>query len=124
MIGYVTIGSNDLNASATFYDELLTAFSAERAYTLEKMIAYSFGAERPMLVLTVPNDGMAATHGNGTMIALMARDNIHVDTVHALSLRLGATDEGRPASHGGQFYGGYFRDMDGNKICVFVMQNK
>ena len=123
MIGYITIGSNDLSASSVFYDELLKTLGSERAYTLKNMIAYGFGPQRPMLVITVPNDGQPATHGNGTMIALMARDEGHVDVIHALAVRLGAQNEGTPSSHEGQFYGGYFKDMDGNKLCIFVMQN-
>lgn len=123
MIGYITIGSNDLTASAVFYDELLKPLSAKRAYTLDNMVAYSFGPQRPMLVLTLPNDGETATHGNGTMIALMARDKDHVDAIHALSLQLGASDAGQPGLRGAQFYGGYFRDMDGNKFSIFVMQD-
>lgn len=123
MIGYITIGTNDLQNSGAFYDELLASLGGQRAYTLENMIAYSFGPERPMLVITVPNDGKMATHGNGTMIALMAQNEAQVDTTHAFALKLGATDEGQPSSYDGQFYGGYFRDAIGNKLCIFVMQN-
>lgn len=122
MIGYITVGSNDLTASGVFYDELLSSLHASRAYTQTNMIAYSFGDQRPMVV-TLPNDGKPATNGNGTMVALMASDRAHVDTVHALALRLGAKDAGQPASYQGQFYGGYSRDPDGNKFCVFIMQN-
>lgn len=123
MIGYIIIGSNELQKSGGFYDALLSRLGASRAYTPDNMIAYGFGPQRPMLLITVPNDGQAATHGNGTMIALMARDNAQVDEIHALSLRLGAHDDGQPAVHETQFYGGYFRDQDSNKFCIFVMQN-
>lgn len=121
MIGYLTIGSNDLDASGLFYDDLLTSFSASRAYTLETMIAYSFGEQRPMLVFARPSDWQTATHGNGTMVALMAPDRDAVEAIHAQALGLGAANEGEPGSYGHQFYGGYFRDLDGNKSCVVVM---
>ncbi|MGN6149257.1 MAG: VOC family protein, partial [Rhizomicrobium sp.] len=35
------------------------------------------------------------------------------------ALSLGATDEGAPGLRGDTFYGAYFRDLDGNKLCVF-----
>lgn len=121
MIGYITLGSNDLSRSGAFYDALLTHFGAQRAYTLDAMIAYSFGPQKPMLVVTMPNDGAAAKAGNGTMVALMAADKAQVDAVHATALALGAADEGAPSEHAGQHYGGYFRDPDGNKLSGFVM---
>lgn len=121
MIGYITIGSNDLHASGAFYDDLLAPLHASRAYTLENMIAYSFGEKRPMLVITRPNDGQPATCGNGTMIALLAPDRRAVQAIHRQALDLGAANAGDPAPHGDQFYGGYIRDPDNNKICVFVM---
>ncbi|WP_298298694.1 VOC family protein [uncultured Litoreibacter sp.] len=120
MISYITIGSNDLAASAVFFDSLFGAVDGTRAYSLDKMIGYSFGPENPMIIVTCPFDGEAATHGNGTMIALAAKDRAHVDAVHALALKIGATDEGAPGRRGKNFYGGYFRDLDGNKfnICL------
>jgi len=122
MIGYITLGSNDLTASCAFYDNLLAAFGAKRAYSLDNMVAYGFGDGRPMLVVTRPNDGLPASSGNGTMVALMASSKEQVDVVHARALHNGAADAGAPSAYDGQFYGGYFRDLDGNKFCVFIMQ--
>lgn len=121
MIGYITLGSNDLDAAKAFFDTLLKPLGGSRAYTLDHMVAYGFGPKRPMLMLTKPHDGGAASNGNGTMVALMAKDRAQVDTVHALALSLGAADEGPAGPRGDRFYGGYFRDPDGNKFNVFVM---
>jgi len=120
MIAYITIGSNDLPASAAFFDALFSAINGTRAYSLDKMIGYSFGAGKPMIIVTCPFDGKTALHGNGTMIALAAKDRDQVDMVHALALKNGASDEGAPGQRGRNFYGGYFRDPDGNKfnICI------
>jgi predicted lactoylglutathione lyase len=74
-----------------------------------------------MVVVTRPFDGNAATGGNGVMVALMAKDRAQVDAVHALALSLGGVDEGAPGRRGARFYGGYFRDLDGNKFNVFRM---
>lgn len=121
MIGYVTIGSNDLAAAAVFYDELFAALGDARAYSLETMIAWGFGPKRPMVMVTQPYDRQPAQPGNGTMVALLARDREQVDEVHALALKLGAADEGAPGLRGERFYAGYFRDLDGNKFNLFVM---
>lgn len=120
MISYITIGSNDLPASAAFFDTLFGAMNGSRAYSLDHMIGYSFGPETPMIIVTCPFDGNAASHGNGAMIALAAKDPAHVDAIHALALKHGASEEGAPGQRGRNFYGGYFRDPDGNKfnICV------
>jgi len=120
MISYITIGSNDLAASAAFFDALFSAINGTRVYSLDNMIGYGFGPDKPMIIVTCPFDGKAASHGNGTMIALAAQDSAHVDAVHALALKSGATDDGAPGQRGRNFYGGYFRDPDGNKfnICL------
>jgi predicted lactoylglutathione lyase len=91
-----------------------------RAFSLDTMIGYGFGPGAPMIVVTRPFDGGAATSGNGTMIALVAADRAQVDAVHALALQHGAVDEGAPGPRGRRFYGGYFRDPDGNKFNIHV----
>ncbi|MEL6520876.1 MAG: VOC family protein [Pseudomonadota bacterium] len=121
MIGYVTLGTNDLERAGTFYDALLVLFGAERAYTLEKMIAWSSDPARPMLVVTHPSDGNPARPGNGVMVALICKDADHVRRVHMRAMDLGAENVGSPLTYDEQFFGGYFRDRDGNKVCVFVM---
>ena len=120
MISYITIGSNDLTASAAFFDALFGALNGTRAYSLDHLIGYKFGENRPIIIVTLPFDGMKATGGNGTMIALAATDRAQVDAIHKLALQLGATNEGKPGPRGSSFYGGYFRDPDGNKfnICL------
>jgi predicted lactoylglutathione lyase len=75
-----------------------------------------------MLLAIVPHDGQRATPGNGTMVALQAQDRGLVDQVHRKALELGATDEGAAGPRNGSFYGGYFRDTDGNKLVVYCMQ--
>ena len=120
MIGYITIGSNDLTTANAFFDVLLSEFGATCAYSLDNMTAWSFGPKRPMLIVTHPFDQRPASVGNGTMVALSARDRAQVDAVHARALSLGGANEGSPGPRGKSFYGGYFRDPDGNKFNVFV----
>ena len=71
-----------------------------------------------------PFDGNAACIGNGTMVALVFDTNDKVDAFHAKALELGGTDEGAPGPRGsGGFYVGYFRDLDGNKLCAFCISH-
>ena len=112
--------SNDLSASAVFFDSVFGTLNGNRTYSLDRMISYSFGPETPMIVRTCPYDGKIASYGNGTMIALAAQDRAQVDAIYAIALKYGATDDGSPGQRGRNFYGGYFRDFDGNKfnICL------
>lgn len=121
MIGYITLGTNDLERAASFYDDLLNGLGGARAMENERLIAWSAGAGTPMFAVIKPADGNAASTGNGTMIALACESTEQVGELHAKALSLGATDEGAPGPRGDGFYGGYFRDLDGNKLVFFKM---
>jgi catechol 2,3-dioxygenase-like lactoylglutathione lyase family enzyme len=122
MIGYVTIGTNDLERAAGFYDEILNFFGGQRFMENERLVAWSAGEGQPGVGICKPYDGNAATVGNGMMVSLMAASGPdQVNAVHAKALELGAEDEGAPGLRFGQFYGAYFRDLDGNKLCTFCM---
>ncbi|MEM1245974.1 MAG: VOC family protein [Acidobacteriota bacterium] len=120
MIGYVTLGTNDIERGAAFYDQLLGVIGASRFMESETFIAWAVDPERPALSLTKPFDGGSATVGNGVMIALGVESTDLVDALHAKAMELGAQDEGPPGPRGdGGFYGAYFRDLDGNKLAAF-----
>ena len=121
MIGYVTLGSNDIERAARFYDELLGEIGAKRVMETETFIAWSKAAAMPALSVAKPFDGGPATVGNGVMVALAMDDRSKVDALHRKALELGAADEGAPGPRGENFYGAYFRDLDGNKLAAFVM---
>ena len=120
MIGYVTIGTNDFEKGKAYYDALLAELGGKRSFANDHMQGYS-GHGGAMLAVCIPNDGKTATPGNGTMFALTAPDRATVDKVHARAMALGSKDEGAPGERGNGFYGAYFRDPDGNKLCVFKM---
>lgn len=121
MIGYVTLGTNDLKRAGAFYDALLASFGAKRSMEMERFIAWSTGPDAPMLCVITPYDGKPATVGNGVMVALMAGSKEQVDAVYRKALELGGRDEGAPGPRGPGFYAGYFRDLDGNKLNVFCL---
>ena len=118
MIAYVTLGTNDLPRAAEFYDALLAQLGAGRAMAMDRMIVYASAAGSPMLAVCTPYDCNAATTGNGVMVALAAGSREGVDALHASALGLGASDEGAPGERMPGFYGAYFRDLDGNKLCA------
>ena len=122
MIGYITLGSNDIEKSAAFYDALLAELGASRFMEMESFIAWATNPKLPGLSITKPFDGNAATVGNGGMVALVVDSTDKVDSIYAKAIELAAIDEGGPGPRGDSgFYAGYFRDLDGNKLCVYCM---
>ena len=121
MIGYVTLGTNDLPRAARFYDALLGSLGAKRLMEFGSFIAWGTGPDTPMLALTVPFDKKPATVGNGVMVALHVDSKAKVDAIYPQALALGARDEGPAGPRGDSFYAGYFRDLDGNKLNAFFM---
>ncbi len=120
MIGYVTLGTNDLARAAGFYDEVLGLIGAKRFMEHEgTFVAWSVASDKPGLSVTIPFDGSPATVGNGVMVALVVDSRDKVDALHRKALELGGKDEGAPGERMEGFYAGYFRDLDGNKLNAF-----
>ena len=119
MIGSVTVGTNDLPRAAAFYDALATHFGVGRMMDTESCIAWGEWGGGPGIAATKPFDGQAASVGNGVMVALEVKTPEAVDAIYATAMANGGSDEGAPGPRGDEgFYAGYFRDPDGNKICV------
>lgn len=121
MIGYVTLGTNDLERAARFYDTLLSRLGAKRFLELDRLIAWSGGEGSPGIGVCKPYDGGEATVGNGSMVALRVDSPEKVKALYDLALELGGSDEGAPGLRFGNFYAAYFRDPDGNKLNAFCM---
>ena len=119
MIGYVTLGTNDLERSAAFYDQLLAPLGARRTVEGERFIAWGTSRTASSLGVIKPYDGLPALRGNGTMVALTAASPAQVDELYKIALSLGASDEGAPGPRGPHFYAAYFRDLDGTKLNFF-----
>ena len=121
MIGYVTLGTNDLVRGAAFYDAIGRELGVGRMMEFDSFIAWGTQGGAPGIGLTRPFDGGSATVGNGVMVALAASDRAQVDRLHAIALEQGGVCEGPPGERGEGFYAAYFRDLDGNKLNAFVM---
>jgi Predicted lactoylglutathione lyase len=119
MIGYVTLGTNDMAAAMVFYDALLAEVGAKRLMETERFTFWGQSMEQPCLCLIKPFNGEPASIGNGSMVALAVNQRALVDRLHARALELGGTDEGAPGERGSGFYAGYFRDPEGHKLNAF-----
>ncbi len=126
LVGYLTLGTNDLEASGRFYDELFAELGARRVMTDERMLGWGRSSNETMFSVITPFDEEQATIGNGVMIALNVETPENVEKIYARALELGATDEGHPHDRGSSmgFYGGYFRDLDGNKLVAYCLGYK
>jgi catechol 2,3-dioxygenase-like lactoylglutathione lyase family enzyme len=121
MLGYVTIGTRNLEKAVAFYSELLELLDAKEIFNLGRLVMFGQEAGGGMLAVCTPFDGEPASSGNGNMVALNAGSREKVDAIHAKALALGATDEGAVGERMPGFYAGYFRDADGNKVAAYVM---
>ncbi len=121
MIGYVTLGTNNFERAAAFYDALLAEIGGKRWMAGESFIAWACAPDKPALGIIKPHNKLPATWGNGTMVALVVDSKDKVDRLYAKAIELGAVDEGKPGPRGEGFYAGYFRDLDGNKLNAFCM---
>ncbi len=121
MIGYVTLGTNNLQENAGFYDAIAEVMGTGRMMEFPTFIAWG-NPDAPGIGLTQPFDQKPATVGNGVMVALQAKDRSQVDRLYETALANGGTDEGAPGERSPGFYAAYFRDKDGNKLNAFVME--
>ncbi|MEJ6517578.1 MAG: VOC family protein [Pseudomonadales bacterium] len=121
MIGYVTIGTTDMSKAKAFYSALLEPLGGKVIMEMDRIAFIGSGMDKPMLAVCIPYDENDPKPGNGTMLAFPADTREDVDKLYASAIALGATDEGAPGERMPTFYGGYFRDLDGNKAVFYKM---
>ena len=126
MIGYVTLGTNDLPRGVAYYDALFGSIGIGRFMEVDNyFVAWSPAPDAPAVSLTIPFNKEPAVVGNGVMVALFMETPEKVDAFYQKALELGGTDEGkpgfRPEEENKGYYGAYFRDLDGNKLNAFCM---
>jgi len=121
MFSFITIGTNNLKNSKTFYDELLQSINIKNVLETDRYIGYAKNSSlnKVEFYLMLPHNKKTATFGNGTMVTFNINSKEEVDIFYNLAIELGATDEGLPGPRHEEHYYAYFRDLDGNKICAF-----
>lgn len=124
MIGYVTIGHNDLDKACTFYDAAFAPLGYARTFKDGGWAGYGPDGKKEGLevYLAAPADGGTASFGNGSMLALKAKSRAAVEAFHTAALAAGGIDEGAPGVRGETeppFYGAYVRDPCGNKLAAY-----
>ena len=121
MIGFVMVGTNNLNKAISFYDVLLETINLKRIVTNEKYAGYSSNEnpENIEFYVTNPANKEKATYGNGTQISFLVNSKDTVDKFYNLGIKLGGKDEGAPGIRSGDYYC-YLRDLDENKVCAFA----
>lgn len=121
MLAYATIGVSDMERAKAFYNELLAEMGAAVVMDLGRLVAYGTEQGGALLSICIPYDEQAPSPGNGNMLSIAPGSKEDVDKLYAKAIALGAIDEGEPGQRMDFFYGGYFRDLDGNKICFCHM---
>lgn len=122
MVGYATVGTNDLVKATAYYDQLMGVIGATRVLEYDRIIVWSDKPGGAMLGVCKPFDGEPASPGNGCMAGIRAASPEVVDRLHSMAIDLGGRDEGTPGDRGNGFYAGYFRDLDRNKLVVFCLE--
>ena len=124
MIGFVMVGTNNLDKAINFYDTLLNTIDLQRVVANEKYAGYAL-KDKPDEVefyVTNPVNKEKATFGNGTQISFLVNSKDLVNKFYNTGIKLGGADEGAPGIRSGDYYC-YFRDLDKNKICAFAKIN-
>jgi catechol 2,3-dioxygenase-like lactoylglutathione lyase family enzyme len=121
MIGYVTIGVSDMDKGKAFWTGLLEPLGVSMLMDMGRIALMGTGPGAPMLAVCVPYDESDPKPGNGNMVAFDCDSREKVDELYAKAIEMGATDEGPAAERMPTFYGGYFRDPDGNKAVFYHM---
>ncbi|MDZ5454644.1 VOC family protein [Labrys sp. ZIDIC5] len=124
MISHTFIGVGDFERAFRFYEAVFGEVGLVPRFREDERPWAGWvrpGVPRPIFLIGRPFDGQAPTPGNGPMIALLAADRTAVARAWQAALNHGGTDEGAPGlrpEYHDHYYGAYFRDPDGNKLCV------
>ncbi|MDG1946122.1 MAG: VOC family protein [Halioglobus sp.] len=117
MLAYTTIGTADIEKAKAFYLAVLEDIDVSVVMDTGRLAALGTPSGGAMLAVCIPYNEEGASPGNGNMVSIAPGSKALVDKLHAKALELGATDDGAPGDRMDGFYGAYFRDADGNKVC-------
>jgi catechol 2,3-dioxygenase-like lactoylglutathione lyase family enzyme len=124
MFSHVFLGFSDFQRAFAFYAPLMNALGIEQRFCEPERPWAGWQSQpdpRPLFVIASPFNGEAPQPGNGNMVAFMATNRAQVDLAYDIALQNGGVCEGKPGmrpEYHANYYGAYFRDPDGNKLCV------
>lgn len=124
MFSHIFVGVSDFDRALAFYNGLMLVLGIKACFCeRERPWAgwQSSPGPRPLFLIGTPHDQLPHERGNGQMVAFLAESRDVVDEAYAVALANGGTSEGAPGlrpEYHEQYYGAYFRDPDGNKLCV------
>ena len=124
MFSHIFTGVTDFERAFAFYSGVFAELQIELRFhnPLRPWAGWhSPGGTRPLFVIAKPFDGLPHQAGNGQMVAFVAKDRAVVRATYQTALRLGGRSEGEPGlrpEYHANYYGAYFRDTEGNKVCV------
>ena len=120
MIGFIMVGTNDLDKAINFYDVLLKTIDLKRSVTNDRYAGYSSNKKSKDIefYVTNPVNKKKATYGNGVQISFVVDSKETIDKFYKIGIKLGGKNEGAPGIRSGDYYC-YLRDLDGNKVCAF-----
>ncbi|WP_045855994.1 VOC family protein [Teredinibacter purpureus] len=121
MIGYVTLGTNNITKAVEFYDEVFGLVGCKKVHEYDRFVGWSMPEGGQLFAVVTPFNKQEATYGNGTMIAFNVGNEKTVTSMHAKVLALGGSDEGKPGLRDGSYFCGYCRDLDGNKLNFYCL---
>ena len=119
LVGYVCVGTNDLEKAKGFYNELFADMSINAFSPGPRGYFYQVDGGGSAFGVIMPENGNEETVGNGAMVSFPMDSKKQVDSMHAKVMALGGSDEGAPGKRMETFYGAYARDLDGNKLCFY-----
>ena len=120
MFSHAMVGCNDITSAKKFYGAVMQTIGIPIMFDTDDFLAFG-NLDQPRFWVTRPIDDNPASAGNGSMVAFLAETRNAVDAAHAAAMSNGGSDEGAPGlrpHYHENYYGTYFRDPEGNKLCV------
>ena len=121
MLSHLTTGTSDLAKGMAFYRPLMALVGWRLKFEEVHWMGWMpENSDRPLFILTTPQNERPASAGNGSMVALECTSREMVTQAYDMGLRLGGTDQGEPGlrpQYHPDYFGAYLLDPDGNKLC-------
>ncbi len=124
MFSHVFVGVSDFDRALAFYSPLMATLGIEARFCDRSRPWAGWQSSpgpRPLFLIGRPHDELAPHPGNGHMVAFLALSRGLVDQAFRIALDNGGQADGAPGlrpQYHEHYYGAYFRDPDGNKLCV------